>query len=148
MRRLTTMICAVAATALLTAGAASSQQTYDPMAALISAPAYDALHLPGSAPAEEIVPEAPAQPVPTTAAADGTPDPELGGLPSGPGAEATYYQCIACHSTAIIKQQRVTDARWDYLWHWMVEEQGMIEPDEETKDAILAYLKEHFSAES
>ena len=147
MPRLTMIICAVAATALLTAGAATAQQPYDPMAALIRAPAYDALHPPGSAPAGEIRPDAPAELAPQTAAADGTPDPELGGLPSGPGAEDTYYQCVACHSTAIIKQQRVTDARWDYLWHWMIEEQGMIEPDEESKDIILAYLKAHFSSE-
>ena len=77
----------------------------------------------------------------------GVPNPELGDLPDGPGAEETYYQCVACHSTAIIRQQRVTDARWDYLWNWMVEAQGMVEPDDETKDVILGYLKQHFSSE-
>lgn len=75
------------------------------------------------------------------------PNPEFGGLPDAPGAEETFYQCVACHSTEIIKQQRVTDARWDDLWGWMVEKQGMIEPDPETRDTILAYLKTHFSAE-
>ena len=75
------------------------------------------------------------------------PNPEFGGLPDAPGAEETFYQCVACHSTEIIKQQRVTDARWDDLWGWMVEKQGMIEPDPETRDNILAYLKTHFSAE-
>ena len=79
--------------------------------------------------------------------AQAAPNPELGDLPDGPGAEETYYQCVACHSTAIIRQQRVTDARWDYLWQWMVEAQGMVEPDEETKRVILAYLKQHFSSE-
>lgn len=74
-------------------------------------------------------------------------DPELGNLPVGPGAEETYYQCIACHSTAIIRQQSLTDERWDYLWTWMVEEQNMYEPDDETKDLILTYLKTHFSSE-
>lgn len=72
---------------------------------------------------------------------------ELGGLPDGPGAEGTYYQCVACHSTEIIKQQRVTDHRWDELWKWMVEAQGMVEPDDETKKVILTYLKENFSSE-
>ncbi|WP_192876669.1 cytochrome C-552 [Paracoccus jeotgali] len=75
------------------------------------------------------------------------PDPELGGLPDAPGAEETFYQCVACHSTEIIKQQHVTDARWDDLWHWMIEEQGMIPPDDETRDQILSYLKTHFSSE-
>ena len=72
---------------------------------------------------------------------------DLGGLPDGPGAEDTFYQCTACHSTEIIKQQRLADARWDYLWNWMIEEQGMYDPDPETKDAILGYLKSHFSSE-
>ena len=74
-------------------------------------------------------------------------NPEFDGLPNGPGAEETYYQCVACHSTEIIKQQRITDLRWDELWTWMVEEQGMVEPDEETRQVILSYLKENFSSE-
>ena len=165
MRTLPTVTAALAAAVLL-AVPATAQQMADPMASLSEAPAYDALHPPGSVPAEKAAaPEAEAAPAPydpmaaaaqpqtsgedatVTAKADGEPNPELGGLPDGPGAEETYYQCTACHSTAIIKQQRVTDARWDYLWPWMVEEQGMIEPDPETKDIILAYLKEHFSAD-
>lgn len=72
---------------------------------------------------------------------------EFGGLPDAPGAEDTYYQCVACHSTDIIKQQRITDARWDDLWTWMVEKQGMFEPEPETKEVILGYLKTHFSSE-
>lgn len=72
---------------------------------------------------------------------------ELGGLPDGPGAEDTYYQCVACHSTEIIKQQQVTDHRWDELWTWMVEAQGMVEPDDETRKVILTYLKANFSSE-
>lgn len=75
------------------------------------------------------------------------PNPEFDNLPDGPGAEDTYYQCIACHSTAIIRQQHLSDARWDYLWTWMVEEQGMYEPDDETREIILNYLKTHFSSE-
>lgn len=80
-------------------------------------------------------------------AADAAPNPEFGNLPDGEGVEDTYYQCIACHSTAIIRQQHLTDERWDYLWTWMVEDQGMYEPDTETRDIILSYLKTHFSSE-
>lgn len=72
---------------------------------------------------------------------------ELGGLPNGPGAEETYYQCVACHSTDIIKQQRVTDQRWDEVWAWMVAQQGMVEPDADTKTLILTYLKTNFSSQ-
>ncbi len=74
-------------------------------------------------------------------------DPELGNLPDTEGAEETYYQCTACHSTAIIKQQRLTDARWDYLWTWMVEDQGMYDPEDGTRETVLSYLKRHFSSE-
>lgn len=74
-------------------------------------------------------------------------NPELGGLPDAPGAEDTYYLCSACHSIALVKQQRLTDARWDYLWSWMIEEQGMPEPDDETREAILGYLKKYYSSE-
>ncbi len=74
-------------------------------------------------------------------------NPELGGLPDAPGAEDTYYLCSACHSIALVTQQRLTDERWNYLWDWMVREQGMPEQDAETRQAILSYLQTHFSSE-
>ncbi len=92
-------------------------------------------------------PLAPAASAPDSSTPTAAPNPDFGNLPDGEGAEDTYYQCVACHSTAIILQQRLTDARWDYLWTWMVEDQGMFEPDEEEKEVILKYLKTHFSSE-
>ncbi|MCA1492848.1 cytochrome C-552 [Sinorhizobium alkalisoli] len=74
-------------------------------------------------------------------------NPELGDLPDAPGAEDTYYLCSACHSIALVTQQRLTDERWNYLWDWMVREQGMPDQDEETREAILNYLQTHFSSE-
>ncbi|MFO7483736.1 cytochrome C-552 [Oceanibaculum nanhaiense] len=74
-------------------------------------------------------------------------NPELGGLPDGKGAEETFYACTACHSAAIIKQQHISDARWDDLWTWMIETQGMPEYPPEDKELILGYLKQHFSSE-
>ena len=74
-------------------------------------------------------------------------NPELEGLPDAPGAEDTYYLCSGCHSIALVKQQRLSDARWDYLWRWMIDEQGMPEADDETRDAILGYLKKYYSSE-
>ena len=114
------------------AGGAGAQQGYDPMAAARGSPA-----LPGVG--------ALVTPPARSPAAAG--DPELGFLPAGPGAEDTYYQCIGCHSTAIIRQQRLTDERWNYVWNWMIEQQGMLEPDPETSETILTYLKTHFSSE-
>ncbi len=122
------LCAALCASVLSIATVSVSQEAYDPMR-----PAGNPL-LPG---ASVQTPDAPAAEL----------DTELGNLPVGPGAEETYYQCIACHSTAIIRQQRLSDERWDYLWTWMVKDQGMYEPDEETKDVILTYLKTHFSSE-
>lgn len=162
MRQFKTIAAGLTAAALLTAGPARAQAVSDPMAALLEHPPYDALHPAGTPrtddravaaqPGTVANPMAAAvQPQDGAAAqadlAQAAPNPEFGDLPDGPGAEETYYQCVACHSTAIIRQQRVTDARWDYLWQWMVEAQGMVEPDEETKRVILAYLKQHFSSE-
>lgn len=107
---------------------AGAQQAFDPMRPTVN-------------------PLAPVVPAPLSSAPDALLDPDLGNLPIGVGAEDTYYQCIACHSTAIIRQQNLTDARWDYLWGWMIKEQGMYEPDDEVRDMILEYLKTHFSSE-
>lgn len=74
-------------------------------------------------------------------------NPELGDLIDAPGVEETYYMCSACHSIALVRQQRLTDARWDYLWTWMIEEQGMADPGEELQEMILGYLKEHYSSQ-
>lgn len=74
-------------------------------------------------------------------------DPELGNLPVGPGAEDTFYSCTACHSVQTFAQQRLTDERWEYLWDWMIETQGMPDYGNESRKVILAYLKEHFSSE-
>ncbi len=123
--------------ALLTLDPLAAQAASDPMQALIT----DAAPISASDPMSAL------RARPESDGDGPAPNPEFGGLPDAPGAEDTYYQCVACHSTEIIKQQRVSDARWDDLWSWMIEQQGMIEPDPETADVILGYLKTHFSSE-
>ena len=78
--------------------------------------------------------------VAASAAAQG----DFDGLPPGPGQEDVYYTCNACHSLAIVKQQRLPRERWAYLMEWMVEEQGMqpLQPDE--LDRVVDYLAEHY----
>ncbi len=65
---------------------------------------------------------------------------DWGGLAAGPGREEVYYICQACHSLAIVLQQRLTRASWEETLEWMVEEQGMPEPEPEELSAILDYL--------
>lgn len=136
MSRITPKLAFGLAALLLGAGLASAESRLNPMAVLAGRPA-------GSDPLDPMT--AVRATAATTDAEAG--NIELGGLPDGPGAEETYFQCVACHSTEIIKQQRVTDHRWDELWSWMVEAQGMIEPEPEAKELILGYLKTQFSSE-
>lgn len=114
------------------AGEGSTSSGYDPMTAPSNPQPFD--------------PMRPNRPkVPTHEGSDVALNPEYGNLPDTPGVEDTFYLCSACHSLAIIKQQRVPPSRWDYLWNWMIEKQGMPEQDPGTKELILSYLKRHFS---
>lgn len=74
-------------------------------------------------------------------------NPDFGNLPDAPGMEDTYYSCTACHSTATFAAQRLTDERWEYLWGWMITDQGMADYGDELRTDILAYLQTHFSSE-
>ena len=67
--------------------------------------------------------------------------------PRTEGWEETGYLCSACHSLALVKQQGLPRFRWDQLLDWMVEEQGMAEPDAEERELILDYLTRHFNPE-
>ena len=75
------------------------------------------------------------------------PTDEWQGLPEGDGREAVYFNCIACHSTAIIQQQRMTEGYWKYTLERMVEDMGMPTLAADEFDLVLAYLIEHFGAD-
>jgi cytochrome c len=78
---------------------------------------------------------------PVTAAAP----PDFGpDWPAGPGQAEAGVLCNACHSLAIVKQQRLSRDVWDKLLDWMVEEQGMAEQTSERRQLILDYLATHF----
>lgn len=72
---------------------------------------------------------------------------DLGNLPDAAGVEDTYFMCTACHSAQTFAQQRLTDARWEYLWDWMISDQNMPDYGPEARESILAYLQTHFSSE-
>jgi len=79
-----------------------------------------------------------------TSAVAATP-PDFGAdWPAGPGQIETGVLCNACHSLAIVKQQRLSRDVWDKLLDWMVEEQGMAEQTPERRLLILDYLAAHF----
>lgn len=75
-------------------------------------------------------------------------DPFGDSWPEGEGREITGYTCDACHSLAIVRQQGLSRDSWDELLDWMVEEQGMDEPDADNREKILGYLSEHFNIDN
>lgn len=76
------------------------------------------------------------------------PDDEWQGLPEGEGQEELYFNCIACHSTAIIQQQRLNRRVWDDILVWMIDDMGWPAPPEAEYDLILDYLVEHFGQDA
>lgn len=66
---------------------------------------------------------------------------EIDGMPPGPGRDEVHAICSACHSINLVNQQRLSRQRWDQLLDWMVEKQGMPEPDPAERALILDYLE-------
>lgn len=73
---------------------------------------------------------------------------EWNGLPAGPGREAVYGLCGACHSLMIVKQQGLNRDAWEETLVWMVEEQGMPELDADSWNQVLDYLAAHYGVHS
>jgi len=65
-------------------------------------------------------------------------------LPEGPGREAVFYTCTACHGVRIITQQGLSAERWDATIDFMVERHGMPAPTDGTRREIVDYLAAHF----
>ena len=83
----------------------------------------------------------------TTCGANSASAREYDGLPPGEGRVEVFAWCTACHSAQIIIQQGLSRANWDETLVWMVEEQGMQEPDTEMRRKILDYLSKQFPPE-
>lgn len=73
-------------------------------------------------------------------------DEKLGGLPPGEGQIITLGLCSMCHSIQMVTQQRLPEHRWDELWDWMIQQQGMPDVGEPTRTQVLTYLKKNFSS--
>ena len=69
-------------------------------------------------------------------------------LPAGPGSDLVEGACAACHSLAIVTQQRLSRAVWDDVLAWMVEEQGMPALEADERALVLDYLAEHFAPDT
>lgn len=63
-------------------------------------------------------------------------------LPEGPGVEVARSQCLACHQTDLIEQQRLSEAGWTREVAKM-ERWGATLADSQ-REALIAYLTAHF----
>jgi len=63
-------------------------------------------------------------------------------LPPGPGSELARSRCVACHSIALITQQRKDEASWTRTLGTMKSWGTAISADDER--TLLAYLLAHF----
>ncbi|HBK91163.1 MAG TPA: hypothetical protein DDZ68_05790 [Parvularcula sp.] len=80
----------------------------------------------------------------SVAAAGFDPSDEYWGLPRAAGYEDVAARCGACHSIALVMQQRQNAAGWASVLDRMVERQGMPEPDASARKRIIDYLAAEF----
>lgn len=62
------------------------------------------------------------------------------GLVQAPGRDQVLANCVACHSTALITQNRMSRERWDATLTWMQETQGLWPIAAPDRARILDYL--------
>jgi len=70
------------------------------------------------------------------------------GLPPGEGREDIFYTCQACHSLKTVLQQRLSRDVWDETLVWMIEEQGMPQPEPDEYARLLEYLGTYLAPDS
>lgn len=75
-----------------------------------------------------------------TSLADVPADYEFYPLPPGEGVDEVYYGCIGCHSLRTVTNGGYSRAVWDELLDWMVDVQGMVDPEPEIREIMLEYL--------
>jgi hypothetical protein len=65
-------------------------------------------------------------------------------LPEGEGRDETFYTCVGCHSTMLIRRQGMTAAQWSTTLDFMTERHGMPKIDEPDRTLVLNYLARTF----
>jgi len=68
----------------------------------------------------------------------------LTGLIKAQDWELVRNNCIACHSTRLITQQRGNANQWLSVIRWMQEKQNLWQFDPDTESRIIAYLAENY----
>ncbi len=71
---------------------------------------------------------------------------ELGQLPPGPMKAVADQACLHCHSADMVRQQRLTEKQWTAEVNKMIGWGAAVPEDQ--KDALIAYLLEHFGPDN
>ena len=71
---------------------------------------------------------------------------ELGQFPPGPMKAVADQACLHCHSADMVRQQRLNEKQWTAEITKMVG-WGAVVPEKD-KDALIAYLLEHFGPDN
>lgn len=61
-------------------------------------------------------------------------------LPAGPGREAAFGMCGACHAYRLVASQALSRERWDDTMTVMTQKHGMPDLKGEQRETILNYL--------
>ncbi len=69
------------------------------------------------------------------------------GLPKGPGRDAVYFTCRACHSDNRFTRRRMSYEEWDGVITAMVKKNRMAEPEPWARTLILNYLSANFGVD-
>ena len=72
---------------------------------------------------------------------------QLGEFPDGPMKAVADQACLRCHSTDMIRQQRLTEKQWTAAVEKMMRWGAPVENDAD-KSAIIAYLSKHYGPEN
>jgi mono/diheme cytochrome c family protein len=67
---------------------------------------------------------------------------QLAPLPAGSGLAIAQTQCLQCHSSDILRQQRLTEKQWTAAVEKMIKWGAVVKDDE--KPLLIAYLAKHF----
>ena len=66
------------------------------------------------------------------------------GFPEAPGQDLVIAHCTACHSGALVQQNRASRHGWSELIRWMQSKQGLWALAPETESGLLDYLSAHY----
>jgi hypothetical protein len=65
-------------------------------------------------------------------------------FPDGAHRDEVFYYCTGCHSSRLVRNQRMTRQQWDETLSWMTERHNMAPLEGEDRARFLDYLTQAF----